>query len=213
MRIAATLLSMAVVLTLASSGLAAGYGGAGGCGEDVACGKVDACHGCGVAATCKKRCNVVCDVKTVKRVVWVVECEEFCVPDPCRKLDLNIDRCGRGTGAKAGCGSCGDCGEKDPCKALTDRKYTPPKCGKVRTRKILVKKEITCEIPIYKCVVVDSCGSCGDGEIISDEGSGGIPAPVPTEAAPLPPPPEQSTRVAPKSKVIGTSYLEALKFD
>jgi hypothetical protein len=57
----------------------------------------------------------------VKKTVWAVECEEFCVPRP-----------GRGCCAP---------------------------CGKMHTRKKLLRKEITVKVPVYKCVVVDcACG-------------------------------------------------------
>ncbi len=72
--------------------------------------------GCGPA--CKpvqpKCCMVVCEWKEVKKTVWAVECEDFCVPTP-------------------GCFS----------------------CGKVHTRKKLLRKEITIKVPVYRCVVVD----------------------------------------------------------
>ena len=97
-----------------------------------ACGdqKQDCCSRCGV----KKVCKVVCEMKEVKKTCWEVECEEFCVPLP--RL------CGRKAGA---------C-ERD-CVA-------PPKCGKVRCRKKLVKKKVTRKVPVYKCVVEHVCGKC-----------------------------------------------------
>jgi len=70
---------------------------------------------------CAKCCKVVCEWKDVKKTIWAVECEEFCVPKPGR-----------------GC-----------CVS----------CGKLRTRKKLMRKEITVKVPVYKCVVVDcTCG-------------------------------------------------------
>jgi hypothetical protein len=63
----------------------------------------------------------------------------------------------------------------------------PPTCGKVRTRKTLVKKDITCEVPVYKTVVVCAagCGVCG-AEAAS-ELAAPIPASQTATAAPLPP--------------------------
>jgi len=153
------------------------YAGAGCCDE--VCGTPDCCGACGAKCCCQKTCKVVCEMKQVKRTVWVVECEEFCTSlpncdrDPCR-------RCNSCRGAKASCWSCCN----DPCAALNSRNYVPPKCGKVRCRKKLVKKEITCEVPVYKCVVVFCCPGCDEG------GEQEAPAPAPeqtTNAAPLPP--------------------------
>ncbi|MBN2024914.1 MAG: hypothetical protein JW809_19210 [Pirellulales bacterium] len=91
--------------------------------------------------SCHKICRVVCEMKKVEKTVWVVECEEFCVPNP--------SCCHDGCCREAGC-----C--KKPCGP-------PPQCGPVRCRKKLVKKTITCEVPVYKCVVVArGCGQCGD---------------------------------------------------
>ena len=80
----------------------------------------DGCAPCCKPA-CAKCCKVVCELKEVKKTVWKVECEEFCVPEP-----------GRGCCVKP---------------------------GKVRTRKKLLRKEITVKVPVYRCVVVDcTCG-------------------------------------------------------
>ena len=43
------------------------------------------------------------------------------------------------------------CGKSSCCK---------PRCGKTRSRKQLIKKEIAVEVPVYKCVPVECvCGS------------------------------------------------------
>jgi hypothetical protein len=137
------------------------------------------CTRCGAPKVCK----VVCQMEKVKKTVWVVECEEFCAPLP---------RCA------PACEPCGECGKTssvsyagDPCTALR-RPMVPPKCGKVRCRKKLVKKEITCEVPVYKCVVVCCCPQCP-----AIEGAGRAEAPTP--AAPLPP-----VNAAWYSRVLGT---------
>jgi hypothetical protein len=49
------------------------------------------------------------------------------------------------------------CAGKKSC--YKKRPLVPPRCGPVRCRKKLVKKTITCEVPVYKCVV---CGACCD---------------------------------------------------
>jgi len=124
----------------------------------------DCCNRCGV----QKRCKVICEMKEVKKTCWVVECEEFCVPLPgcgpfCKSACCD--------GCDSGCDiGCGDGCPSDPCASLR-RPIVPPKCGKVRCRKKLVKKEITCEVPVYKCVVV-CCKGCCDS-VCCEEDFGG----------------------------------------
>jgi len=181
------------------------------------CGTPDCCGGCGTKARCaKKVCQVVCDVKKVKKVVWTVECEEFCAPLP------NCDRCRNGCGCGAGgqaccetaCSSCESCCGKsccDPCASLRNRNYVPPKCGKVRCRKKLVKKEITCEIPVYKCVVVYACPSCCDPRGCCEEGAPVAEEAEPEEEAPVAPAPrEAKLPPVPLPPVASRPYLEAL---
>ncbi len=61
----------------------------------------------GIAAKCRpscaKCCEVVCETKTVKKIVWVVECEEFCVANPtlgCGKSCCGKPRCGKSRSRK-----------------------------------------------------------------------------------------------------------------
>jgi len=174
------LLSIVVASLLASVAVAADSRKAPPCCDQTP----DCCSRCGVRMVCK----VVCEMKTVKKSCWVVECEDFCVPMP---------RCT--LGCKTGCGkkSCGGCGDSccgDSCDS-TGRPMVPPKCGKVRTRKKLVKKEIACKVPVYKCVVVCPGDCCGDGCVEDCYGAeedaelpeGPGPANNTTRAAPLPP--------------------------
>ena len=85
---------------------------------------------------------------------------------------------------------------------MTNRKYVPPKCGKVRTRKKLVKKEIVCEVPVYKCVVVCSDPGCCEAAsgCLDEEAS---------KAAPAPAPAEETTDAAPLPPLLGTLYLNS----
>ena len=143
----------------------------------------ECCPRCGVPKTCK----VVCEMQKVKKTVWVVECEEFCAALPrCAPVCKPCGGCG-----KASCQSCAEQSCSDPCESLR-RPTVPPKCGKVRSRKKLVKKEITCEVPVYKCVVVCcSPGCCGAG--CRNAAEAPAPAETTTLAVPLPP-------------LIGTAY-------
>ncbi|MBX9790583.1 MAG: hypothetical protein K2Y37_16815 [Pirellulales bacterium] len=120
------------------------------------------------------------DVKEVKEVCWDVKCEDFCVPGPsccCGKVDKQ-DECG--------------------CWSY---KIWKPNCGHVRTRKTLVKKEVTREVPTTKWVVENVCAHCKsacDVELPAD----GAPPKLPAEQAPatspgspaMPPPGGQPAR-------------------
>jgi len=197
-------LSIAIGLLLAGSAFAAGTCGTPDCCEpEQVCGTPDCCGHCGRRSVCDKVCRVVCEMKEVKKTVWTVETEEFCVPMP---------NCGHG--CQQGCGSCGSCdaggcGEEscttcgcDPCESLRNRKVVPPRCGPVRCRKKLVKKEITCEVPTYKCVVEFCCpgcdSGCGEEEAAPAATPQESPAPATTLIAPLPP------------LVSGVGYLKQL---
>ena len=112
------------------------------------CGTPDCCAQCGGRKACQKKvCQVVCEIKKEKKYCWSVQCEDFCAPLPnlpCREC---CDKCG---GDPAKCGSC------------CEKCVTPPKCGKVRTKMTLVKKEYEVEKPVYKCVVKYLCNDCCD---------------------------------------------------
>jgi hypothetical protein len=102
-------------------------------------------------------------MKEVKKTVWVVHCKEFCTTMPGCPLGDRCCHCGQCAecNAAAECAACDASGKKcDPCANLENRNYVPPKCGRVREKKTLEKKEIVCKIPSYKCVVVYSCGNC-----------------------------------------------------
>ena len=130
-------------------------------------------------------CKVVCGTKTVTKSCWCVECEEFCAPlpgwgplsylyaacfNPCG--DSCCDRCDE---------SCRDPGCGTKC---CERCLVPPKCGPVRSKKKLVKKEYECEVPVYRCVVKYLCSGCGG----DDEGPPEVESRGETIFS-LPPPP------------------------
>jgi len=124
------------------------------CSEAAACCGQD--HGCCGRCGAKKVCKVVCEMEEVTKTCWVVECEEFCAPVP----TLGRNRCGCCGGLDCGkqCGAeCQAQVENGVCHSLLERPMVPPKCGKVRCRKTLHKKEVTCQVPVYKCVVVPTC--------------------------------------------------------
>ena len=144
--------------------------------------------------------------KEVKKTVWVVKCEDFCAPLPGCPLRPcgNCGTCGACTAAAPeGCAKCeSSC---DVCAVEKQKRQTPPKCGPVRSRKVLEKKEIVCKVPSYKCVVSYGCAGCGESAPAAAGPSPVVPkpAPAPNKApAKLPPPPKKA-EVAPLPSAIG----------
>jgi len=127
-----------------------------------------------------------------------------CTPDCCGQAVVSdagccdpgccdCQRCGGK--CQGGCGEveCASCQGKsccDPCRGLPTC-VTPPKCGRQRTVKRLVRKEIECQVPVYKCV-----------PCCADPGCCEQAAPEPAEAE------AQTTLSAPMPPVIGTSYVK-----
>ncbi len=173
------------------------------CGDVQTCGGANHCGCCGSCCPCEKYCKVVCETKEVKKHVWVVRCSDFCAPLPnCGKEGCSAcgDGCCGGDGVEPA--SCDGCGTKcDPCASEKNKCIVPPKCGKVREKKTLEKKEITCKVPSYKCVVVYCCSRCG-----AQECGGGDKAP----ANPASPPsaPGKTTQDAPLPPVVGASFVK-----
>jgi hypothetical protein len=172
------------------------------CTEVQTCGSPDRCGRCGCGCPCEKYCRVVCEMKEVKKTVWVVKCEDFCAPLPGCRRDC---RCG-GNGcencdAEAGCSN--QCAKKcDPCAKEESKCIVPPRCGKVRERKVLQKKEIVCKVPSYKCVVVYCCPNCEAGRRAAP------PAPASDKPTASPPAPGRTTQDAPLPPVMSASYLK-----
>ena len=153
------LFSLAITLLVAGAAVAAD-----GCTPPAPCDKVQ-CHqdhGCCARCGGKMVCKVVCDVREIKKPVWVVKCEPVCLPLP----RLGHGPCTCGNPAPAGCEACcadGTCGAGkkcgNPCAVELAKCQVPPKCGPVRIKKTLEKKEVVCKVPTYKCV--PACGQCG----------------------------------------------------
>jgi hypothetical protein len=151
MRMMAIALAAAACLVMVGTAIADEAACDPGCGSTVS-----NCCQCGCKAPCKKVCRVVCEMKKVEVTCWEVKCEDFCAPLPA---------CGRSCG-ESGCGTESSCGGCDPCKdgCCCEKCVKPPKCGKVRCKKTLVKKTVTKEVPVYKCVVdYVCCDCCGSG--------------------------------------------------
>lgn len=99
-------------------------------GDDCGC-----CASCGCQSACTKVCRAVPGTKKVTKVEYSVKCEDFCVPGPSTRTHV-----------------CDECGHKKTV-------YTPT-CAEVRTRKVLVKKEVVTKVPTTQWVVEDLCASC-----------------------------------------------------
>ncbi len=185
------------------------------CQAPAACSSVETCGGpnrcgrCGRHCGCEKQCKIVCEMKEVKKTVWVVKCEEFCTTLP--KCPLACDgKCGGCEACKAAEACCaeptcrdGRCGKCDPCAAEKNKCFIPPKCGKVRDKKTLEKKEVVCKVPTYKCIVVYACSNCGSTPC----GGESNPDPVPAPAAPAPEP-TKTTENGSARAIIGASFIQ-----
>lgn len=198
----------------------------GGCGTCSTCCQQSCCDPCcdagcgqGCCDPCGGCCMVVCETKTVKKVIWRCECKPFCLPLPscCKGCTQCVDCCAQcgGCGCDAcggtACGSCGgcgcsDCGSCGGCGVIHKvHVQAQPRCGNVRTKKVLYRGYCEIEVPVYKCVVTcggngccgdpgccdPGCGGgcgCGGGEVIIG-GAAPVPAPEAQAAdlAPLPP--------------------------
>jgi hypothetical protein len=169
------------------------------------CGSPDCCHHCGAQGECQRSCKIVCEMKEVKKTVWVVKCGEFCTMMP------NL-------GCKCKCGECNECvrsgvcadrkcGKCDPCSSLTNRNYLTPDCGRVRGKKTLEKKEITCKVPTYKCVVEYTCAACGTTACSEGAKPAETKAPAENSApTPAPAPQARTPEGTPLPPVVSTSY-------
>ena len=155
-------LSLAVGCLIANAAVAADD-----CKTPAACtsvqtfGSSDCCGHCGNCCPCEKYCRVVGEMKEVRKHVWVVKCSDFCasLPNCGLRCCEGCDACDTDQGCYDGCRT--TC---DPCATEKNKCIVPPKCGRVRTKKTLEKKEIVCQVPTYKCVVVYACSHCGPSE-------------------------------------------------
>ncbi|HEX3872476.1 MAG TPA: hypothetical protein VHV77_18655 [Pirellulales bacterium] len=88
----------------------------------------------------KKVCRVVPVTEKITTTCYTSKCEDFCVPG---KSCLLGERC------------------YSDCNGCHTEKVWQPNCGKVYTRRVLVKENVTREKPGYKCVVETCCCKCG----------------------------------------------------
>lgn len=97
------------------------------------------CHRCKCECSPQKVCRLVCEMKETTKVTYGCKCEDFCVPGPSQRCQADC--------------ACGHCSE---CKANS----WVPTCAKVKTRKVLDKKEEKVMKPTYKWVVEYLCPEC-----------------------------------------------------
>lgn len=101
------------------------------------------CSQCGCGQCVKKVCRLKCEPKKETKWVYSVVCEDFCLPGPSTKCGY---RC------------VPDCTE---CDGHRKEIVWKPSCGKILTKKKLVKRPVTIEKPHYHCEVVCICKGCG----------------------------------------------------
>jgi hypothetical protein len=148
------------------------------CTQVQTCGSEGCCAHCGCRCPCLKYCCIQPTIREIKKIVWVCHCEDFCAPLPGCKHGCCQEN-GEDVGAEPCCRRC------DPCAVEENKCQVPPKCGKVRERKTLERKEIICKVPTYKCIVVYCCPKCQHAVECGDRPATPVTGPSPK----LPPPP------------------------
>ncbi|HEY5311157.1 MAG TPA: hypothetical protein VIK18_01515 [Pirellulales bacterium] len=110
-------------------------------GQALAANPAGCCDQCGCGV--KKVCRLKCDMKTVTKYEYRGKCEDFCLPGP--------SKC---------CGWKWVCDCQSLCGRHKEHLWQPS-CGKMCTRKLLVKIPVSKQVPSYTCEVVSICGRCG----------------------------------------------------
>lgn len=87
---------------------------------------------------CKKVCHIEPNVRVLRVPCYEMKCEPIC------KL-----RCGKGDPITCKDGSCKKC----DCYPQNEYDAPPKGCGKIRDRRILIKREVEVEHHHFKCVV------------------------------------------------------------
>jgi len=127
-------------------------------------GKTGCCELCGRQGVCYEKCCQV--VCEMKKETKTCWCVE------CQEICTLLPGCHH------------DCDQCPP----------PPRCGRTKCVKKLVKKEYQVETPVYKCVVRHLCADClNSGATIAPATpapQSSSPAPTPAGAPAVPPPPE-----------------------
>lgn len=219
MKLSAFYLSLAVGLAMATAATAEqGACGPAGCEQKQICGDPNCCFHCGRHCCCEKYCKLEKGTRDVVKTVWEVKCEEFCplLPRPSRCCGECGGACEDG---KECCETysrgCADCSSAcDPCAVEREKCFIPPKCGHTRCKKTLVKKEVVCKVPAYKCVVVYCCPSCAasGAKEAPTTGTSTAPgtAPAPPASSPFKPEPPPPPAVPPKTADITADVMRLI---
>ncbi|MFO7904505.1 MAG: hypothetical protein R6U98_17715 [Pirellulaceae bacterium] len=139
------------------------------------------CDRCG-SGNGHKICRLVRDTKEVEVTCWDSQCEDSCLPGPCkmgRRLSEKVRGCGADGCRDGGCASAGNGGSRGGGKWFVWR-MTTPGCARIFTKKNLMKKTVTKEVCVYKWKIENLCSAC-NAEC--------KPVEVPKDAA-VPPPPD-----------------------
>ena len=110
---------------------------------------------CGCKPRIRKVCRLVCETEEVTGTKFDCECEDFCIPGPSEKCDVECE-----------CDCKSHHGKSRPTA------WKPSRCAEVRTRKKLVIKEEKKEVPKYRWVVEYVCDECGcrsKGHLAADD--------------------------------------------
>jgi hypothetical protein len=111
------------------------------------------CARCGHAADCQKVCRLVTETKKVEVICWGYKDEDFCVPCPSDECEQHCET------------ACVDC-EKDSKvesqpKAFDWTRWLPTSAESY-TRRKLMKRVTTKEVPSFKWVYEDICEKCAN---------------------------------------------------
>lgn len=93
--------------------------------------------------------------KKISTPVYGIKCIDFCLPKCVHGGNIFKKDCGHGHACGHDCGGCGKC-KKGPC----DFNESCGECGKVRTRRVLLKKFEVCEVDVVSCKVVEQAPVC-----------------------------------------------------
>jgi hypothetical protein len=92
---------------------------------------------------CDKVCVPNLEKVKVTKAIYECKCVDFCLPGHPGRCFTPLSH-----GCKDDCGDCGGCAPKTDC----DDGDCAPKCDKLRTRKVLIKRFKTEEKDVWKCV-------------------------------------------------------------
>lgn len=176
MRTITAIVAATLCLTVAQAVTAGGVRSAGSRVGTPSC-----CGDCGCNAKCRQvTCQIVCGTKKVEKLCWDVKCENYCLPIPVLGSALHkahASKCG------PGCDACEDCRRGDGCGIRDIATCSPDvTCGHLRTKKKLMVRKITVEVPVYKCKLRYLCGAC---EAETRQFEPGQSEPAPKTAMPI----------------------------